>query len=231
MEAGVGFPLLCLLTVEPASCFHKGLGAASARLAAPPVVFFFLLPAQKERQSLAGAAGCLGNTLCHSSGLEQELAYPCQSAGRIWAMPCVNRLSDFHSDVSGIGPPILRSLEKRPQPASLWKPPELSTLLPFPVLITHSFVLLFFSPFLPYSSSASPSSLDSSSPPFCLSVSHSLFILKRWKLRFFFFLVSLGLMQRPSLALPPPTTTFYNSALHLPSIVSPPEREYCVFDA
>lgn len=70
---------------------------------APPVVFF-AAGSWKERQSLAGTAGCLGNTLCHRGGLEQELAYPCQSAGRIWAMPCVNRLSDFHSDSSGIGP-------------------------------------------------------------------------------------------------------------------------------
>lgn len=45
----------------------------------------------RERQSLAGTAGCPGNALCHRSGLEQEAAYPCQSAGRIWARPCVNR--------------------------------------------------------------------------------------------------------------------------------------------
>lgn len=72
--------------------------------ARPHLSFFFAAGSWKERQSLAGTAGCLGNTLCHRGGLEQELAYPCQSAGRIWAMPCVNRLSDFHSDGSGIGP-------------------------------------------------------------------------------------------------------------------------------
>lgn len=44
---------------------------------------------EREGQSLAATAGCPGNALWHRGGLEQELAYPCQSAGRIWAMPCV----------------------------------------------------------------------------------------------------------------------------------------------
>lgn len=101
MVTGVKFLPPCLLTTEPALCFHKHLRAASTSLVAPPVVF---AAGSARKQSLAGTAGCLGNTLCHSSGLEQELAYPCQSAGRIWAMPCVNRLSDFHSDSSGISP-------------------------------------------------------------------------------------------------------------------------------
>lgn len=101
MVTGVKFLPPCLLTTELALCFHKHLRAASTSLVAPPVVF---AAGSERKQSLAGTAGCLGNTLCHSSGLEQELAYPCQSAGRIWAMPCVNRLSDFHSDGSGISP-------------------------------------------------------------------------------------------------------------------------------
>lgn len=139
----------------------------------------FLPPARRERQSLAGTAGCLGNTLCHRSGLEQELAYPCQSAGRIWAMPCVNRLSDFHSDGSGIGP--TPPLSGKATPASLFlKAPR--ALLSSPIsclnyaLLCAVVVVLFFF-FLPSSSPASPSSpLDPSSPPFLLSVSHSPFL-------------------------------------------------------
>ena len=132
----------------PALCF---LSAAPTRLAAPPVVF----AAGSERQSLAGTAGCLGNTLCHCSGLEQELAYPCQSAGRIWAMPCVNRLSDFHSDGSGIGPTPL--LSGKATPASLFlKAPR--ALLSSPISCLNYALLcavVVFFLFLPSSSSFS----------------------------------------------------------------------------
>lgn len=85
----------------------------------------------RERQSLAGTAGCPGNALCHRSGLEQELAYPCQSAGRIWAMPCVNRLSDFHSDGSGISPtpPLWKSDPGQPLSESPQSPPLFSHFL------------------------------------------------------------------------------------------------------
>lgn len=83
------------------------------------------------KRSLAGTAGCLGNTLCHSSGLEQELAYPCQSAGRIWAMPCVNRLSDFHSGGSGVSPtpPLWKSDPSQPLSESPQSPPLFSHFL------------------------------------------------------------------------------------------------------
>lgn len=185
----------------------------------------FLPPARRERQSLAGTAGCLGNTLCHRSGLEQELAYPCQSAGRIWAMPCVNRLSDFHSDGSGIGPTPL--LSGKATPASLFlKAPR--ALLSSPISCLNyallCAVVVFF--FLPSSSSASPSSsLDPSSPPYSLSVSHS-FFCEEMRTKILKFEVCCG--DRPWLS---PTTTSHNPAPLLPSIVSPPEREYCVFDA
>lgn len=88
--------------------------------------------------------------------------------------PCLV-LTDYLISIqtAQVSAPLLRSLEKRPQPASFWKPPEPSTLLPFPVLITYSFVpLLFFSSFPPPLVSPS-SSLDPSFTPFLLSVSHS----------------------------------------------------------
>lgn len=100
----------------------------------PHLSFFFQPPppsSVRERQSLAGTAGCPGNALCHRSGLEQELAYPCQSAGRIWAMPCVNRLSDFHSDGSGISPtpPLWKSDPGQPLSESPQSPPLFSHFL------------------------------------------------------------------------------------------------------
>lgn len=111
-----------------------------ASLHMPHLSFFFSSPpphptpsseSERERQSLAGTAGCPGNALCHRSGLEQELAYPCQSAGRIWAMPCVNRLSDFHSDGSGISPtPLLRKSDPgQPLSESPQSPPLFSHFL------------------------------------------------------------------------------------------------------
>lgn len=118
--------------------FHRFSTKPALFLAAPlllashaPPVIFFRPRAQRERQSLAGTAGCPGNALCHRSGLEQELAYPCQSAGRIWAMSCVNRLSDFHSDGSGISPtpPLWKSDPGQPLSESPQSPPLFSHFL------------------------------------------------------------------------------------------------------
>lgn len=166
---------------------------------------------------MAGTAGCLGNTLCHRSGLEQELAYPCQSAGRIWAMPCVNRLSDFHSDGSGIGP--TPPLSGKATPASLFlKAPR--ALLSSPISCLNYALLcalVFFSP-LP--------SLPPLLPPLLLlSIPHPLpsYCLSRTVLFFREEMRTLSLgsevsLRGPSLA-PTPTA----------SIAPSPEREYCVF--
>lgn len=223
MVTGVKFLPPCLLTTEPALCFHKHLRAASTSLVAPPVVF---AAGSERKQSLAGTAGCLGNTLCHSSGLEQELAYPCQSAGRIWAMPCVNRLSDFHSDSSGISP--TPPFSGKATPASLFlKAPR--ALLSSPISCLNyallCAVVFFFYP--PSSSPASPSSCLDPSPPSLLTVCLSLSFCEEMRTKILKFEVCCR--DRPWL--PPTTTTSHNPAPLLPSIVSSPEREYCVFDA
>lgn len=220
---GVKFLPPCLRTTELALCFHKHLRAASTSLVAPPVVF---AAGSERKQSLAGTAGCLGNTLCHSSGLEQELAYPCQSAGRIWAMPCVNRLSDFHSDGSGISP--TPPFSGKATPASLFlKAPR--ALLSSPISCLNyallCAVVFFFYP--PSSSPASPSPCLDPSPPSLLTVCLSLSFCEEMRTKILKFEVCCR--DRPWL--PPTTTTSHNPAPLLPSIVSSPEREYCVFDA
>lgn len=129
---------------------------------------------ERERQSLAGTAGCPGNALCHRSGLEQELAYPCQSAGRIWAMPCVNRLSDFHSDGSGIcpTPPLWKSDPGQP----LSESPRALLSSPISCLNYALFCAVVVVFFIPSSSQASPSLSPHPplppNPPILPSVSH-----------------------------------------------------------
>lgn len=137
--AALSIPASARRRVVSAVAFHRcaepALFLAAPRLLAshaPPVIFFLPPPSSvRERQSLAGTAGCPGNTLCHCSGLEQEPAYPCQSAGRIWAMPCVNRLSDFHSDGSGSSPtpPPWKSDPGQPLSESPQSPPLFSHFL------------------------------------------------------------------------------------------------------
>lgn len=88
-------------------------------------------------------------------------------------MPCVNRLSDFHSDGSGICP--TPPLSGKATPASLFlKAPRALHSSPISCL---NYVLLcavvFFSSFPPPLFSPT-SSLDPSFTPFLLSVSHSL---------------------------------------------------------
>lgn len=214
MVTGVKFLPPCLLTTEPALCFHKHLRAASTSLVAPPVVF---AAGSERKQSLAGTAGCLGNTLCHSSGLEQELAYPCQSAGRIWAMPCVNRLSDFHSDGSGISP--TPPFSGKATPASLFlKAPR--ALLSSPISCLNYALLcavVFFSTLPPPLLPPLLLVLIPHPPPFSLSVSHSLFV-KRWGPRFWSLRSVVGtVLGFPPPPLPPTTQLPFSlpSSLHL----------------
>lgn len=148
MAAAANFPPVCRPCAEVAFCFAKRLQFCCRYPPCSPTCRFCRWLGVK-RQSLAGTAGCPGNTLCHRSGLEQELAYPCQSAGRIWAMPCVNRLSDFHSDGSGIGP--TPPLAVKATPASLFlKAPR--ALLSSPIsclnyaLLCAALVFFFFLP-------------------------------------------------------------------------------------
>lgn len=187
------------------------LPASQPHLSFPP-------PAQRERQSLAGTAGCLGNTLCHHSGLEQELAYPCQSAGRIWAMPCVNRLSDFHSDSSGIGP--TPPLSGKATPASLFlKAPRALLSSPISCLNYALFcaVVVFFLPclllpFLPHLLLLIPHPL----PSHCLSL--TLLFCEKMRTKILKFEVCCVLGSPPPPPPPPPTAQLsfaLPSSLHL----------------
>lgn len=128
-----------------ASCFPKHLGAACARLAAPPVVFFASGSARAKvwPEQLVALA-----TLCATAAYWNR-NWPIHISLQARSGPCLV-LADYLISIqtTRVSAPLLRSLVKRAQPASLWKPPEPSSLLPFPVLITHSFVSVFSSSLL-----------------------------------------------------------------------------------
>lgn len=211
MASGVRFLPLCCLSIGISMCL-----SASVLLqftSKPHLAFFFsffsfLLLAQRARQGLAKTAGCRGNTLCHRNGLEQELAYPCQSAGRIWAMPCVNRWSDFHSDDSGISPTLL--LSGKATPASLFlKAPRVLLSSPISCLnYAPLCAVVFFLPLLPthllllrWLPSSSWSLIF-----FLLTVCLSLCIVKRWRPRFWSLKRTVFLLPPLPQPNPPPST-------------------------
>lgn len=124
-------------------------------------------------------------TLCATTA-DWNRNWPIHVSLQAGSGPCLV-LTDYLISIqtARVSAPLLRSLEKRPRPVSFWKPPEPSSLLPFPVLITHSFVpLLFF--FFPVSSSpSSPIYFSWSLIPSLLTVCLSLFcFVRRWGPRF-----------------------------------------------
>lgn len=162
-------------------------------------------------------------TLC-ATAADWNRNWPIHVSLQAGSGPCLV-LTDYLISIqtARVSAPLLRSLEKRPRPASFWKPPEPSSLLPFPVLITHSFVPLllfcFFSSFPPL---LLPPLLllliPHPLPSYCLSL--TLLFCEEMRTKILKFEVCCG--DRPWRS---PTAPL------LPSIVSPPEREYCVFDA
>lgn len=115
LVTGVKFLPLCLLSIELALCFHKRLSAASARLAAPPVVFRRRL---RERGKVWLEQLVALATLC-ATAADWNRNWPIHVSLQAGSGPCLV-LTDYLISIqtARVSAPLLRSLEKRPRPAS-----------------------------------------------------------------------------------------------------------------
>lgn len=115
MAAGVKFLALCCLSIEIALCFHKRLGAAFTRLAAPPVVFRRRL-GERGKVWLEQLVALV--TLC-ATAVDWNRNWPIHVSLQAGSGPCLV-LTDYLISIqmARVSAPLLRSLEKRPRSAS-----------------------------------------------------------------------------------------------------------------
>lgn len=211
MASGVRFLPLCCLSIGISMCL-----SASVLLqftSKPHLAFFFPFSPfccwLKEQGKVWLKQLVAVATLC-ATAMDWNRNWPIHVSLQAGSGPCLVLTDDLISiQTTRVSAPLLCSLEKRPQPASFWKPPESSSLLPFPVLITHPFVpLFFFLPLLPthllllrWLPSSSWSLIF-----FLLTVCLSLCIVKRWRPRFWSLKRTVFLLPPLPQPNPPPST-------------------------